>query len=160
MSQKEGGACGVLTQRTGINIITRREVHPSLSNLTKFWSSQENKQNLQLLVRDTLCNGHFVNTTIIARYVVSNNEMLPPEANSGERDPRIIEMDRGRRQQDSAVSQLARQPFANQNPTVGLMLAQQQHIWLGQRYFARWIHVGPTLNRQHSANHEPTFCQP
>ena len=24
------------------------------------------------------------------------------------------------------------------------LLAQQQHIWLGQRYFARWIHVAPT----------------
>ena len=46
-----------------------------------------------------------------------------------------------------------------------LMLAQQQHIWLGKRYVARWIHVGPKLNRhpiikQHSANHEPTMRQP
>ena len=49
-TNKEGGACGVLTEKTSINIITRREVHPSLSNLTKFWSSQENTQNLQLLV--------------------------------------------------------------------------------------------------------------
>ena len=104
MSQKEGGACGVLTQKTGINIITRREVNPSLSNLTKFWSSQENKQNLQLLVRDTLCNGHFANTAIIERYVVANNEVLPPKTNSDQcRDPRILELDRGRRQQDSAV---------------------------------------------------------
>ena len=46
-----------------------------------------------------------------------------------------------------------------------LMLAQQQHIWLGKRYVARWIHVVPKLNRhpiikQHSANHEPTMRQP
>ena len=54
------------------------------------------------------------------------------------------------------------------------MLAQQQHIWLGQRYFARWINVGPTLTanqnptkRQLSpniaptiTNHKPTLCQP
>ena len=77
-------------KKTGINIITRREVHPSLSNLTKFWSSQENKQNLQLLVRDTLCNGHFANTTIIARYVVANNEVLPPKANSGAEIPEFL----------------------------------------------------------------------
>ena len=63
---------------------------PSLSNLTKFWSSQENKQNLQLVVRDTLCNGHFANTAIIARYVVANNEVLPLKANSGAEIPEFL----------------------------------------------------------------------
>ena len=56
-----------------------------------------------------------------------------------------------------ASTQTIRQPKPNR--------AQQQHIWLGKRYFARWIHVGPKLNRhplikQHSANHEPTMRQP
>ena len=50
----------------------------------------KNKQNLQLLVRDTLCNGHFANTAVIARYVVANNEVLPPKANSGAEIPEFV----------------------------------------------------------------------
>ena len=47
------------------------EVTPIRQKLDKLCSSKENKQDLQLLVRDIVGNGHHVNTTIIAIYVVS-----------------------------------------------------------------------------------------
>ena len=43
----------------------------------------EAQKNLQLLVRDTVCNGHYANTTIIASSVVSDDEVLPAKANGG-----------------------------------------------------------------------------
>ncbi len=39
--------------------------------------------NLQLLGRDIVCNGDYVNTVIIASYVVSADELLPAKANGG-----------------------------------------------------------------------------
>ena len=66
-------------------------------------SSQENKQNLLLLVRDTVCNGHYANTTIIANYVVSDDEVLPAKANGGAEIPETLELDGGSRQQASAT---------------------------------------------------------
>ena len=39
--------------------------------------------NLQLLVRYIVCNGDYVNTVIIASYVVSVDELLPAKANGG-----------------------------------------------------------------------------
>ena len=54
---------------------------PIPQQLDKFWVSQENKRTLQLLVRDIVCNGGYVNTVIIASCVVSVDEVLPAKAN-------------------------------------------------------------------------------
>ncbi len=55
-------------------------IHQQLDN---FWVSLEKKFNLQLLVRDIVCNGDYVNTVIIASYVVSVYELLPEKAIGG-----------------------------------------------------------------------------
>ena len=75
---------------TGINIVGMTRDTPIPQQLDKFWSSQENKQNLQLLVRDTICNGHYANTTIIASSVVSDDEVLPAKANGGAEIPELL----------------------------------------------------------------------
>ena len=75
---------------TGINIVGMTRDTPIPQQLDKFWSSQENKQNLQLLVRDTVCNGHYANTTIIASSVVSDDEVLPAKANGGAEIPELL----------------------------------------------------------------------
>ena len=59
------------------------ERHPIPQQLEKFLVSPENKPNLQLLVRDTVCSGDYVNTVIIANYVVSVDELLPAKAIGG-----------------------------------------------------------------------------
>ena len=40
-----------------------------------------------MLVQDTVCNGHYVNTTINARYVVSDDEVLPAKLVVVQRSP-------------------------------------------------------------------------
>ena len=82
-------------QTTGIHIIDMTRNTPIPPQLDKFWSSQENQQNLQLFVQDTVCNEHYVNATIIASSVVSGDEVLPAKANGGADIP---ELDGGRRQ--------------------------------------------------------------
>ena len=49
----------------------------------KLWVYPENKRSLQLLVRDIVCNGDYVNTVIVAIYVVSVDELLPAKYNGG-----------------------------------------------------------------------------
>ena len=56
---------------------------PIPQQLDKFCVSLENKRNIQLLLRDSVCNGDSVNTVIIASYVVSVAELLPAKANDG-----------------------------------------------------------------------------
>ena len=75
---------------TGINIVGMTRDTPIPQQLDKFWTSQENKQNIQLLVRDTVCNGHYANTTIIASSVVSDDEVLPAKANGGAEIPELL----------------------------------------------------------------------
>ena len=75
---------------TGINIVGMTRDTPIPQQLDKLWSSQENKQNLQLLVRDTVCNGHYANTTIIASSVVSADEVLPAKANGCADIPELL----------------------------------------------------------------------
>ena len=75
---------------TGINIVGMTRDTPIPQQLDKFWTSQENKQNCQLLVRDTVCNGHYANTTIIASSVVSDDKLLPPKANGGAEIPELL----------------------------------------------------------------------
>ena len=54
MSLKEGERMRRIDPTTGINIVGMTRDTPIPQQLDKFWSSQENKQNLQLLVRDTV----------------------------------------------------------------------------------------------------------
>ena len=72
---------------TGTNFSDMKRNTPIPQQLYKFWSSQDNMQNLQMLVQDTVCNGHYVNTTIIARYVVSDDEVLPAKLVVVQRSP-------------------------------------------------------------------------
>ena len=61
MSLKEGERMRRTDPTTGINTVGMTRDTPIPQQLDKFWSSQENKQNLQLLVRITVCNGHYAN---------------------------------------------------------------------------------------------------
>ena len=81
MSLTEGERMRRTDPTTGIKTVGMTRDTPITQQLDKFWSSQEYKQNLQLLVRDTVCNGHYANTTIIASSVVSDDEVLPAKAN-------------------------------------------------------------------------------
>ncbi|KAH3719442.1 hypothetical protein DPMN_062277 [Dreissena polymorpha] len=49
---------------------------PIPQQLNKFWASEKNKRNLQLLVRDIVCNNVCANH-IIASSVLYDNEALP-----------------------------------------------------------------------------------
>ena len=50
----------------------------------------DNKQNLQLLVRDMVCNQASTSTTIIVSSVVSDVEVLPAKAVGGEEFPDLL----------------------------------------------------------------------
>jgi len=52
--------------------------------LEKFLLSQENKWNLQLLVRDIVSNKAYGDSTMIVRSFVSDDEALPATATGGE----------------------------------------------------------------------------
>ena len=66
-----------------INIMCMTRDAPIPQQLDKFWVSLDNKRNLHLLVRDIVCHEDYVNTVIIASYVVSVDEVLPTKANGG-----------------------------------------------------------------------------
>ncbi|KAH3870573.1 hypothetical protein DPMN_033761 [Dreissena polymorpha] len=76
MSLKEGEWLWRGDEATGIAIIDMIRDTPIPQQLNKFWASEENKRNLQLLVRDIVCNDVCANP-IIASSVVSDNEALP-----------------------------------------------------------------------------------
>ena len=75
---------------SGIDIIGMNRDTPIPQQLDKFWASQENKQNLQLLARDIVDNRTLVNGTIIASSVVSNDEVLSAKSNGGEEIPDLL----------------------------------------------------------------------
>jgi len=60
------------------------DAHPFLTNFRNSWASQENKQNLQLLVRDVAFNRVHGNVTIIASSLVSDDEALSATVTGGE----------------------------------------------------------------------------
>ena len=71
--------CGILTC---INIIDMTSDTPIPQQSDNFWASQEKNRNLQVLVPDDImCNGDYVNTTIVASYVFSDDKVLPAKAN-------------------------------------------------------------------------------
>ena len=61
---------------TGIDIIGMNRDKPITQQLDKFWSSEENKRNLQMLVWDMVCNQASGNATIIVSSVVSDDEVF------------------------------------------------------------------------------------
>ena len=95
MSLKEGERVRRTDPPAGINISGMTRDTPIPQQLDKFWSSQNNKQNLQGCVQDTVCNGHYVNNTIIARSVVSDDEVLPAKANGGADIPELLNWTEG-----------------------------------------------------------------
>jgi len=52
--------------------------------LDKFWTSQENKWNIQLLVQCIVCNRSYGDATITASSLVSDDEVLPAKMAGGE----------------------------------------------------------------------------
>ncbi|KAH3806484.1 hypothetical protein DPMN_134804 [Dreissena polymorpha] len=76
MSLKEGERLRRGDEATCIAIIDMSRDTPIPQQLNKFWSSEENKRNLQRLVRDIVCNNVCTNT-IIAGTVVYDNKALP-----------------------------------------------------------------------------------
>ena len=73
----------------GIDIISMNRHRPIPQQLDKVWVS-DNKQNLQLLVRDMVCNQASTSTTIIVSSVVSDVEVLPAKAVGGEEFPDLL----------------------------------------------------------------------
>jgi len=76
MSLKEGERLRRSDEATGIDIIGMGRDTPISKQFDKFWASEANKRNLQLLVRDIVCNQACVNPTIIASSVVSDDELF------------------------------------------------------------------------------------
>ena len=81
MSLKEGERMRRIHPTIGTNIIGITRNTPIPQQPDEFGASPENKWKYQLLVRDIVCNGNYVNTTIIVSYFVSDDEVLPTKAN-------------------------------------------------------------------------------
>ena len=90
MSLKEGERMRRSDPTTGIDIVGMRRDTPIPQQLEKFWASQENKRNLQLLVRDVVRNRPYGDKIVIASSVVSDDEALPAIASSGEEIPDLL----------------------------------------------------------------------
>jgi len=90
MSLKEGERMRRTDSTSGITIIGMNRYTPIPQQLEKFWASQENKKNLQLLVRDIVCNRAYGDATIIASSLVSDDEALPATATGGEEIPDLL----------------------------------------------------------------------
>ncbi|KAL7396930.1 hypothetical protein ABVT39_013826 [Epinephelus coioides] len=84
MSLKEGERVRRTDSTTGIDIISMNRDTTIPQQLDKFWASEENKRNLQLLVRDMVCNRTCGDATILVSSVVSHDEVLPAKAAGGE----------------------------------------------------------------------------
>lgn len=89
MSLKEGERMR-RTDTTGIDIIGMNRETPIPQQLDKFWASQENKRNLQLLVRDIVCNRAPGNATVIASSFVSEDEVIPAKLAGGQEIPDLL----------------------------------------------------------------------
>ena len=89
MSLKEGERLRRSDEAARIDIIGMGR-DTNLQKLDKFWASEANKQNLQLLVRDIVCNQASVNLTIIASSVVSDDEALPARVSGNEEIPELL----------------------------------------------------------------------
>ncbi len=90
MSLKEGESMRRTDSTTGIDIIGMNRDTPIPQQIDKLWASEENKRNLQLLVRDIVSERSHTNATIIASSVVSGDEVLPAKATGGEEIPDLL----------------------------------------------------------------------
>ena len=90
MSLKEGERMRRTDSTTGINIVGMNRETPIPQQLDKFWASQQNKQNLQGMVRDTVRLRTFGNATIIVSSVVCDDEVLPAISLGGEEIPSLL----------------------------------------------------------------------
>ena len=90
MSLKEGERMRRKDLTTCSDIIGVNRDTPIPQQLDKFWSSEEIKRNLQMLVRELMCNQTSGNATIIVSSVVSDDEMLPAKAAGGEEIPDLL----------------------------------------------------------------------
>jgi hypothetical protein len=87
MSLKEGERMQRTDKSTAIDIIGMNRNTPIPQQLDKFWASQENKRNLQLLVRYIVSSRAYGKATIVASSVVSDEEVLPTVESGGEEIP-------------------------------------------------------------------------
>ena len=94
MSLKDRECMRRTDSTTGIDIIGMNRDTPIPQQLDKFWASQENKRNLQLLVRDIVYKRAYGNATaiatIIASSLVSDDEALPAKSAGGEEIPDLL----------------------------------------------------------------------
>lgn len=90
MSLKEGERMRRTDSTTGIVIIGMNRHTPIPQQLDKFWASEENKRNLQLLARDMVCNRASANATVIVSSIVIDDEVLPAKAAGGEEIPDLL----------------------------------------------------------------------
>ena len=85
MSLKEGERMRRSDSTSGIDIIGMNKDTPIPKQLDKFWASDENKKNLQMLAQNILHSQDYCGTsTIITSSVVLNDEVLPAYVGSGE----------------------------------------------------------------------------
>ncbi|KAL8622995.1 hypothetical protein ACOMHN_027116 [Nucella lapillus] len=87
LSLKEGERMRRRADVTPIDIIGMNANTPIPRQLDKFWASEKNKQNLNLLVRDMVSNRAEGNPVIIASSVICDDEVLPAKAAGGEEIP-------------------------------------------------------------------------
>lgn len=90
MSLKEGERMRRTDSTIGIDIVGLNRNTPIPQQLDKFWASKENKQNLQLLVRDIVSTRTSDNATIIASSIVSDDEVLSATATGGQEIPNLF----------------------------------------------------------------------
>ncbi|KAL8619946.1 hypothetical protein ACOMHN_015228 [Nucella lapillus] len=87
LSLKEGERMRRRADVTPIDIIGMNANTPIPRQLDKFWASEKNKQNLNLLVRDMVSNRAEGNPVIIASSVICDDEVRPAKAAGGEEIP-------------------------------------------------------------------------
>ncbi|KAG0721205.1 hypothetical protein GWK47_046925 [Chionoecetes opilio] len=75
---------------TGINIIGMCRDTPIPQQIDKFWASQENKKNLQLLARYVVYHRAYSNVTVIASSIVSDDEVLPAKQLVAKKSPNLL----------------------------------------------------------------------
>lgn len=89
MSLKEGERLRRSNGVTGIDIIDMNENTPIPEQIEKFWASERNKQNLQLLVREMVSKMTKQIPLIVVSSLVCEEEMLSAKSAGGEDIPEL-----------------------------------------------------------------------
>ena len=90
MSLKEGERMRRTDETKGIDIIGMNKDTPSPQQVDKFWASEEDKRNLQLLLRDMVRMQTTGHPNIITSAVVSDDEVLPATAAGNQDIPDLL----------------------------------------------------------------------